>query len=249
MISVCMATYNGERFLREQIDSILCQLNPEDELIISDDGSTDGTLEIIASYQDSRIKLLHHKKKPEYEKIKYSRNFYYATDNFENALKAAQGDYIFLADQDDVWMENKVEICLGELQTFDCVVSNYTIIDENNAIKKTQQFSNVPIHSTLLMNVLDNHFRGCCIAFRGECLKYLLPFPFGLIGHDYWIGTLVTYYGKTTYIMEPLIKSRWYLTSVSAKRRNWISRCNIFYKLSFRIKLLILIIKRIYQFQ
>ena len=61
MVSVCMATYNGERFIKEQIDSILCQLAAEDELIISDDGSTDKTLEVIESYGDNRIKVLHHK--------------------------------------------------------------------------------------------------------------------------------------------------------------------------------------------
>ena len=60
MISVCMATYNGERFIKEQIDSILPQLSQDDELIISDDGSTDRTLEIIASYKDERIKVFHH---------------------------------------------------------------------------------------------------------------------------------------------------------------------------------------------
>ena len=62
MISVCMATYNGERFIKEQIDSILPQLSEDDELIISDDGSTDRTLEIIASYKDKRIKVFHHHK-------------------------------------------------------------------------------------------------------------------------------------------------------------------------------------------
>lgn len=83
MTSVCMASYNGEKFIKQQIDSILYQLSDTDELIISDDGSSDKTIEIINSYNDSRIKLLNHEKNPSFSKIKYSRSFYYASANFE----------------------------------------------------------------------------------------------------------------------------------------------------------------------
>ena len=108
MISVCMATYNGERYIKRQIDSILYQLGEDDELIISDDGSTDRTLEIIKKYNDSRIKIYEHIKKAELSKVKKLRNFYYATSNFENALIHSRGEYIFLADQDDIWESEKV---------------------------------------------------------------------------------------------------------------------------------------------
>ena len=95
MISVCMATYNGAQFIKEQIDSILCQLSTEDELIISDDGSTDETLSIINSYKDNRIKVFQHK-------AAEGSAFIKATRNFENAMSHAVGDYIFLSDQDDM---------------------------------------------------------------------------------------------------------------------------------------------------
>lgn len=107
MISVCMATYNGGRFIKEQIDSILPQLSQYDELIVSDDGSTDRTLEIIASYKDERIKVFHHQKTG--NKYYPTLKVCYSTNNFENALKQAKGDYIFLCDQDDIWEKNKVE--------------------------------------------------------------------------------------------------------------------------------------------
>lgn len=240
MTSVCMATYNGERFIKEQIDSILCQLSPDDELIISDDESTDRTLDIIASYNDKRIKVLHHKKNPNLAKVKHSRNFYYATENFGNALKEARGDYIFLSDQDDVWKKDKVEKCLSVLKDYDCVVHNYSIIDVNSNLTKEQNFSKSPIHKTVLMNVMDNHFRGCCMAFKSEFLKIILPIPQKVIGHDYWIGTLITHFGKTNYIIEPLIKSRWYEESVSAKRKT-----SLLYKINFRFNLLLEIRRRI----
>ena len=100
MISVCMATYNGENFIKEQIDSILPQLSDDDEIVISDDGSTDKTVDIIENYGDSRIKLL-----------KYN-SFRSTIYNLENALKDSKGDVIFLCDQDDKWNEDKVNICL-----------------------------------------------------------------------------------------------------------------------------------------
>ena len=100
MISVCMASYNGEKYIKEQIDSILKQLSDEDELVISDDGSTDNTLSVIQSIHDKRIKLIHNQGEHGYSR------------NFENALKNSKGDYIFLSDQDDVWKDNKVETIL-----------------------------------------------------------------------------------------------------------------------------------------
>lgn len=106
-ISVCMATYNEAKYIREQLESILCQLSEDDEIIVSDDGSTDGTIDIIMSYHDNRVKVLHHISSP-------GSSFVKATRNFENALLHAHGDYI-LADQDDVWHKNKVSVCFSYL--------------------------------------------------------------------------------------------------------------------------------------
>ena len=95
-ISVAMATYNGEKYIKEQIDSILVNLEKNDELIISDDGSTDNTINIIKSYKDNRIILLNGPRKG-------------VKQNFANAISYATGKYIFLSDQDDIWMKNKVK--------------------------------------------------------------------------------------------------------------------------------------------
>ena len=98
MVSVCMATKNGAKFIREQLDSILAQLDPSDEIIISDDASTDETISLIESYNDNRIRLLKNKLS-----VGISRNF-------EISLNVSKGEFIFLADQDDVWAPNKVEV-------------------------------------------------------------------------------------------------------------------------------------------
>lgn len=204
MISVCMATYNGAHFIREQIDSILPQLSAEDELIVSDDGSTDGTLEILAEYvaADARVKVLHHIPHAEYSG--HER----ATANFENALRNASGEYIFLADQDDVWLPEKVTVCMKLLESYDCIVHNYRVIDADGNLIEEAHFRKKPVHSHLLMNVADNHFRGCCLALKAEILKYALPIPPNVIGHDYWIGCLAAHYGAVHYEMKPLISSR-----------------------------------------
>ncbi len=97
-LSICMATHNGGRFLREQMDSILNQLKADDELIISDDNSFDDTIEIIQACQDNRIKLLRSKK------------FNSPAKNFEHALASCKNEIIFLADQDDVWHLNKIKV-------------------------------------------------------------------------------------------------------------------------------------------
>ncbi len=95
-ISVAMATYNGEKYIKEQLESILLQLENQDEVIVSDDGSTDHTLKIIESLNDQRIKIL-----------KGPRNG--VKQNFAHALSFCKGKYIFLSDQDDIWLENKVK--------------------------------------------------------------------------------------------------------------------------------------------
>lgn len=117
-ISVCMATYNGAKYLKEQVDSIFNQEfkeNPdtEIELIVSDDESTDDTLNILRSYNDQRIKIYIH---TEHKKNRYFNAAFACTKNFENAIKKATGDYIFLSDQDDVWYPWKLDKSLSSLK-------------------------------------------------------------------------------------------------------------------------------------
>ena len=234
MISVCMATYNGARFIKQQIDSILPQLGADDELIISDDGSTDGTLEIIASYSDSRIKVLHHQKNPAFAKVKYSRNFYYATENFENALNHAHGDYIFLSDQDDVWMPNKVERMMSALQNSDGVLCNNIVIDSDRN-ELNFFWGKKPFKKSVFRNLGRTPFLGCCLAFGRNALSYLLPFPRNLLCHDLWIGCLCAQRNQLTYISEPLHKYRVHENNVSPSV-TLQSKNPLWFRLAYRIR-------------
>lgn len=246
MTSVCMATYNGARFIREQIDSILPQLGAGDELIVSDDESTDGTLEILADYAiaDSRVKVLHHKKNPAYAKIRHSRNFYYATDNFENALRHAKGDYIFLSDQDDVWRNDKIEKMIPLLDEYDCVMCNNQIIDSDGKPLKFFFGEKAPFGTSVFTNMKRTPFLGCCMAFSRRAIDYIFPFPQKLICHDLWMGCLCAHRKSLLFLQEPLHNYRFHENSVSLSvTAN--SRNPFFFRIAYRIVFLTQFYKRI----
>ena len=162
MISVCMATYNGENFIKEQIDSILPQLSDDDEIVISDDGSTDKTVDIIENYGDSRIKLL---------KYKSFRSTIY---NLENALKDSKGDVIFLCDQDDKWNEDKVNICLSYMNEYDLIIHDAYITDSDLNITHDSFFKVNNTKYGKWQNIIKNGYHGCCMVINRNLLKAVL---------------------------------------------------------------------------
>ena len=199
MISVCMATYNGEKYLKDQLDSILKQIQSSDEVIISDDGSNDSTRYIIEEFQK------------EYKNI-------YLVDgpkrgvqkNFENALKHARGDILFLSDQDDIWMDGKVERVLKEFENSKtlCVVHDAEIVDGNMNKVKDSFFELKNGKPGLLHNLYRNAFIGCCMAFRKCVFEKSYPFPDHIEMHDWWIGLVAECMGNTVFIYEPYLKYR-----------------------------------------
>jgi glycosyltransferase involved in cell wall biosynthesis len=228
-ISVCMATYNGELYLERQIDSILKQLSKDDELIISDDGSTDNTLKIIHSYQDERIEVLH----------STHRNLIF---NFENALKAASGDVIFLSDQDDIWFDNKVEKYKKNLKKNLLVFSNAAMFQGNNRNDFEFFFKNKKKKTGLLNNLKKVNFLGATLAFQKSVLQKALPFPKNIAMHDIWIGLVAETMGATHYIDEPLIYYRRHENAASTT--GGISTNSLITKIKIRKNLIFCLIKR-----
>lgn len=239
-ISVCMATFNGGKHIRAQIESILAQLNDCDEIIISDDGSTDETIEIIKSFDDKRINILNHKKKRE----RYKQSF--TTRNFENALNNASGDIIFLSDQDDIWIDQKVKKMSELLCSNDLILSNCIVIDESLNILHDSYFDLIGSQKGLINNIIKNAYLGCCMAFKKEILNIALPIPQGPIAHDIWIGLVAEYYSKPLFYKEPLIYYRRHSNnaSTSANKSNNTLIFKIYYRLCILQRLFILIIKR-----
>lgn len=197
MISVCIATYNGEKFIRQQLESIIRQLSDEDEIVVSDNGSDDDTLSIISSLKEKRIRIIEGPEKKS------------STCNFENAIKAAKGDYIFLSDQDDVWREDKVTVCLKWLKNYHCVISDATMTDENLNIIENSYFAKHKTRPGRIYNILiRNGYMGCCMAFRRDVLETSLPFPEDIPMHDIWIGNVAAYIYNVKFINDKLIYFR-----------------------------------------
>ena len=197
MISVCLASYNGEKYIADQINSIISQLTEDDELIISDDGSTDNTIQIINSFHDKRIHL-------------FNNNSHCYTKNFENALTQAKGDYIFLSDQDDIWRDDKVEKSLELLQEYDFIVSNARVVDSLGNEIEASRNANVSVKNGFIRNLCKTHYLGCCMAFNKKVLKAILPFPsnHSLCLHDAWITMVSEFMFKTKVCDDCLIDYR-----------------------------------------
>jgi len=195
-ISVCIATYNGSKYIKQQLDSILIQLGENDEVIISDDSSTDNTIEIIRSINDKRILL--------FEGMLFSHH----TPNFEFALAQSTGDYIFLSDQDDIWLCNKVSIMMSWLEKYNLVVSDCLVVNEVLEVISPSVYNGNHNRSGFIRNIIHNHFLGCCMAFDRRILDLSLPFPSSILSHESWIGSVAEVFGKTKFIPEKLIMYR-----------------------------------------
>jgi glycosyltransferase involved in cell wall biosynthesis len=189
MISVCLATYNGEKYIRQQIESILQQLSLDDELVISDDGSIDSTLNIIRSFNYPKI-------------IIHSNSFRSPVRNFEFLINKAKGDYIFLSDQDDIWDAKKIETYKEyflKLPDVSLIVSDIQIIDKEGFLVD-KLFYNNGFKGSLLQNIIVNNFIGCSMAFRRDLLSKVLPFPNKIPMHDWWIGLCAIKFSKVHFI-------------------------------------------------
>ena len=211
-ISVCMATYNGSQYVEKQINSILTQLSVNDELIIVDDCSCDHTVDIIQGFEDHRICIIQN-----YSNIG-------VINNFEKAILNAQGDIIFLSDQDDIWMPNKIQEVtkiFTQQRNVTLVTSNIGVIDEDDNLISNSKLVGDFIPG-FIPNLFRPRFRGCTLAFRREMLNYFLPFPKDIPMHDMWIGLVNEIYGQTFYIDKPLIKYRRHNNNVTCEQRSSI---------------------------
>lgn len=230
-----MTTYNGEKYLKRQMDTILEQLDQEDELVISDDSSSDKTLEIIKSFDDKRIRLFenNHFKSPVY--------------NLEFALKQARGDMVFLSDQDDVWLPGRVQKVVEKLRENDLVVCNAWIVDQDEKVIHESYFQWKGSGPGFWKNLIKNSFLGCSLAFNRKILDVVLPFPQKLIMHDVWIGLMAESVGKVYFLDEKLMLYRRHERNVTAavhKDDAHLSDFGVGFKIWYRMVLLFQVIIR-----
>lgn len=200
-VSVCLAAYNGAAHIEEQIESILSELDTDDELIVVDDKSTDNTVDIVRGIQDPRIRLF----------LAETNAGYVRT--FERALGAARGEYVFLSDQDDVWIEGRVETMISAMDGKDMVASNCKHFDGPlgtfHEIRLQAKDSGHSVRNIIGIVVGYRLHWGCAMAVRNRILNQVLPFPQHMAeSHDQWIATVGNVNHSIAYLEEDTILHR-----------------------------------------
>lgn len=205
-IDILLATYNGEKYLKEQIDSILNQTYTNFRLIISDDCSKDKTREILKKYNDKRIITYFQENNLGYVK------------NFEFLLSKVENDVYMFADQDDYWLPTKVEHTYNKLKETDAdlVFTDLEVVNEKlEQIKPS--FNDYMLLSRKIkkyndyrMQYLYNCVTGCTLMAKNKYFEYILPLPTEskYVIHDTWIACVMANKGKVAYLDEKTIKYR-----------------------------------------
>ena len=206
MISIAMATYNGELFIREQLDSILTQTFCDWELIVCDDRSSDQTLSILQEYanSDSRIKIYQNEVNLGFKQ------------NFEKAIGLCIGEYIALCDQDDIWYPNHLEILYNQIGNYSLSIGNSDIVDVNNKylnkrMSDTDGIYFIPKDTRKLLFrefFNSNPFQGASMLLKADFAKKCLPIPTEINYHDTWISTCACLADGLIYTYDSITRYR-----------------------------------------
>lgn len=199
LVSIAMCTYNGEKFLAEQLDSIVNQTYQNLEIIIVDDRSNDNTLDILKQYE------LRH---PNLKVYQNESNLGYIK-NFERAISLCSGDFIALSDQDDIWDLRKIELQLSNISSNLLTYHNSEFINSSGATLslKISDIRHFYKGSNPAVFLLENCVSGHSILFRRELIQYLDGFR-NLIFHDWWLAYVSCNIGSINYINDCLVKYR-----------------------------------------
>ncbi len=207
-VDILLATYNGEKYIEQQLDSILTQTYSNFRLLISDDCSSDNTRAILEKYKqkDNRIEVF-----LQNENLGVIKNFEFLLGKVENK-------YYMFSDQDDVWKEHKIEKSLKKIEdeNLDLVYSDLEVVNENlNLINESYWklkgiYHKIKKYNNFESLYLNNYITGCTIISKKEFIKTFLPIPnkSKYVLHDYWIALVVSQSGKIGYINETLVKYR-----------------------------------------
>ncbi len=203
-IDILMATYNGEKYLVEQLDSIINQTYHNWNLLIRDDNSTDKTLEIIQNYhkKDKRIKIL-----------KDNKGNLGIVRNFEELLKSSESEFIMFSDQDDIWVENKLDMYLKMIEKIKnkgfMIHSDAILFDKNKSNILKDTFISKKAINRGLENVFFNYFvQGATILISKEIKNFILPFPKEVYLHDRYIHLISELFFERIFVNKALIYYR-----------------------------------------
>ena len=202
---ILLSTYNGEKYLKKQLDSLFAQSTNNFQIIVRDDGSTDGTLKILKSYN---IILLSAK-----ENIGTKQSF---STLLAYALENTKSTYFMFCDQDDIWEENKIEKTLKEIQELELRYKNIPLLVHTN-LKVLDQSLNVkhdsfwkyeyidPFTNSCSRLLLQNTVTGCTAIINRKLVELALPIPNNAIMHDWWLGLVASKFGKISHLKESTV--------------------------------------------
>ena len=212
MITVLLAAWNGERYLREQMESLLGQTNQEFTILISDDGSSDRTPEIISEYESrfpDRIRSL--------KSLKPSGS---ARDNFFRLLQSASDEYLMFCDQDDIWLPDKVEVTLREMKKMEqlwgknmpiLIHSDLSVTDQAGAVlyPSMARYQKIAVTDNRTSHYLvENNITGNTMMINRSLKNLAQQIPDTCFMHDWWLGLVASCFGKILYIDRPLVRYR-----------------------------------------
>ena len=198
MISVALAAYQGEDYIEAQLRSILPQLEQGDEIIVSDDKPGGATERIVRRVMADDPRVIYVEGKGQG-----------VVANFVNAIRHCRGDKIFLSDQDDVWLPDKISRVMAAFESgATLVLHNAYVTDKDLNITDYSFFALRGSKPGFVRNIVKNSYMGCCMAFDRKLLKKIMPMPKHLPMHDQWIGLMGEMYGKVTFLDAPLIYYR-----------------------------------------
>jgi glycosyltransferase involved in cell wall biosynthesis len=199
LISVVIATYNGERFIGKQLDSILNQTYTNIELVVVDDCSRDGTVSILTDYANrfSNIHIYINEKNLGYVK------------NFEKGMLLAQGDFIAPSDQDDIWLPEKLAILMREIGDNAIVYCDSELINDLDQPvgKKLSNIKQLINFNNSIMFAIGNSAPGHGMLFPKELVADSVPLP-TMIPHDHWLGFVATFKNGLKFVNKPLVLYR-----------------------------------------
>ncbi len=214
LVSVAMATYNGEKYIEDQIASIFSQTYKNIELVVVDDCSSDRTVELVNKLaRKNNIKLFKNEKNLGLIK------------NFEKAISNCNGDYIALADQDDIWLKNKIEVLLNKIDGYSLVYTDAEIIDKNGKLTG-ESFSNrnclVGMDSSnkeyFQYNIFNPFVLGCTMLFNSNLKHFILPIKLNKFNHDRFITIIASQVNGISYVNQKLFYYRIHENNITIKK-------------------------------
>jgi glycosyltransferase involved in cell wall biosynthesis len=199
LVSIVLATYNGERYLKEQLDTVFQQTYPDLEIVAVDDCSSDSTVSILQYYASMHSNMRVYVNEKNIRHIK----------TFEKGISLSTGAFIALCDQDDIWNKHKIELLMKEINGYGMAFCDSVFIDEGGKTlnRKLSDIKNLATYNNCIPFIIGNCISGHAAVFTREIALSAIPFPRDII-HDWWLAFVASSKGTVHFVNQPLVQYR-----------------------------------------